>query len=301
MQIQRLYAMTHYLLANRMSTAAELAQRFDVSIRTIFRDIDVLSSAGIPVYTLQGTGGGIFIDDNFVLSRATLTIEEQKRILLSLSSFAVTGQEDLRFLLEKLSGLFQNQPSDMIEVDLSRWGRTEADQDTFNNILSAISGNRMLSFSYVNMNMVHSDKTVCPIKLLYKSQAWYLKGYCQKKLAYRMYKIHRMSKVKLKETTFDPNELSARESNRIEPASFVMIPLVLKCSATAAHRLYEDFHESQFSLEHGSYILKTEVPDTPWLYGFILSFGSEAEVIEPQSLRSKVRQMAKELIEKYGD
>ncbi|MGX7185647.1 WYL domain-containing protein [Enterococcus pallens] len=68
-----------------------------------------------------------------------------------------------------------------------------------------------------------------------------------------------------------------------------------------AHRFSEDFHESQFSQEDGSYILKTEVPDTPWLYGFILSFGSEAEVIEPQSLRSKVRQMAKELIEKFGD
>lgn len=302
MQIQRLYNMTNYLLANRMSTAAELAQRFDVSIRTVFRDIDVLSSAGIPVYTSQGTGGGIFIDDHFVLSRTTLTNEEQKRILLSLSSLAITGQEDFRFLLEKLTGLFQNQPSEMIEVDFSRWGRREEDQAAFNKIISAISSNQMLSFSYVNMNMARSNKTVCPIKLLYKSQAWYLKGYCQEKLAHRTFKIHRMSKLKIEEAVFDPADLSARKADREDQVASVNIPLVLKCSAAAAHRLYEDFHESQFSLkEDGSCVLQAEVPDTPWLYGFILSFGSEAEVIEPQSLRNRIRQIAKELVGKYED
>lgn len=302
MQIQRLYNMTNYLLANRMSTAAELAQRFDVSIRTVFRDIDVLSSAGIPVYTSQGTGGGIFIDDHFVLSRTTLTNEEQKRILLSLSSLTITGQEDFRFLLEKLTGLFQNQPSEMIEVDFSRWGRREEDQAVFNKIISAISSNQMLSFSYVNMNMARSNKTVCPIKLLYKSQAWYLKGYCQEKLAHRTFKIHRMSKLKIEEAVFDPADLSARKADREDQVASVNIPLVLKCSAAAAHRLYEDFHESQFSLEEdGSCVLQAEVPDTPWLYGFILSFGSEAEVIEPQSLRNRIRQIAKELVGKYED
>lgn len=302
MQIQRLYNMTNYLLANRMSTAAELAQRFDVSIRTVFRDIDVLSSAGIPVYTSQGTGGGIFIDDHFVLSRTTLTNEEQKRILLSLSSLAITGQEDFRFLLEKLTGLFQNQPSEMIEVDFSRWGRREEDQAAFNKIISAISSNQMLSFSYVNMNMARSNKTVCPIKLLYKSQAWYLKGYCQEKLAHRTFKIHRMSKLKIEEAVFDPADLSAKKADREDQVASVNIPLVLKCSAAAAHRLYEDFHESQFSLEEdGSCVLQAEVPDTPWLYGFILSFGSEAEVIEPQSLREHVRRIARELVDKYGD
>lgn len=302
MQIQRLYNMTNYLLANRMSTAAELAQRFDVSTRTVFRDIDVLSSAGIPVYTSQGTGGGIFIDDHFVLSRTTLTNEDQKRILLSLSSLAITGQEDFRFLLEKLTGLFQNQPSEMIEVDFSRWGRREEDQAVFNKIISAISSNQMLSFSYVNMNMARSNKTVCPIKLLYKSQAWYLKGYCQEKLAHRTFKIHRMSKLKIEEAVFDPADLSARKADREDQVASVNIPLVLKCSAAAAHRLYEDFHESQFSLEEdGSCVLQAEVPDTPWLYGFILSFGSEAEVIEPQSLRNRIRQIAKELVGKYED
>lgn len=300
MQIQRLYNMTNYLLANRMSTAAELAQRFDVSTRTVFRDIDVLSSAGIPVYTSQGTGGGIFIDDHFVLSRTTLTNEDQKRILLSLSSLAITGQEDFRFLLEKLTGLFQNQPSEMIEVDFSRWGRREEDQAVFNKIISAISSNQMLSFSYVNMNMARSNKTVCPIKLLYKSQAWYLKGYCQEKLAHRTFKIHRMSKLKIEEAVFDPADLSARKADREDQVASVNIPLVLKCSAAAAHRLYEDFHESQFSLEEdGSCVLQAEVPDTPWVYGFILSFGSEAEVIEPQSLRNRIRQIAKELVGKY--
>lgn len=301
MQIQRLYNMTNYLLANRMSTAAELAQRFDVSIRTVFRDIDVLSSAGIPVYTSQGTGGGIFIDDQFVLSRTTLTNEEQKRILLSLSSLTITGQEDFRFLLEKLTGLFQNQPSEMIEVDFSRWGRGEEDQAVFNKIISAISSNQMLSFSYVNMNMVRSNKTVCPLKLLYKSQAWYLKGYCQEKLANRTFKIHRMSKLKIEEAVFDPVDLSARKTDREDQIASANIPLVLKCSAAAAHRLYEDFHESQFALEEdGSCVLQAEVPDTPWLYGFILSFGNEAEVIEPQSLRNRIRQIAKELVGKYG-
>ncbi|MGG5333500.1 helix-turn-helix transcriptional regulator [Enterococcus sp. AZ163] len=302
MQIQRLFALTHYLLANRSATAAELAQRFNVSLRTVFRDIDILSSAGIPIYTSQGTGGGIFIDNDFVLSKTTLTSEEQKKILLSLSSLAATKQDDLSFLLEKLSGLFQNQPSDLIEVDFSRWGRTGEDKDKFNKIISAISRNQMLGFSYINMQMAQSNKIVMPIKLLYKSQAWYLIGYCQEKQTYRTFKITRMSEVFVKVETFDRKNLPVKELDKTEQISYTMIPLVLKCSAEMVHRLYEDFHESQVTIaKDGTGTLRAEVPDTPWLYGFILSLGGEAEVLSPLRLRNKLCQMIKELMNRYSE
>lgn len=109
MQIDRLFMITYYLLNHRSTTAKELSEQFEVSARTILRDIEILSSAGIPIYTAQGTGGGIFLDKDYVLNKTALTDEEQQKIILALKSISATGQVDIDALTDRLNNLFAKQ------------------------------------------------------------------------------------------------------------------------------------------------------------------------------------------------
>lgn len=115
------YKMLFFLLEKGSSTAPELAKHFEVSVRTIYRDINILSSVGIPIYATQGKGGGIFIQENYVLNKLLLSEQEQKQILLSLQGLSILDEENTNALLLKLGGIFQQQNVNWIEVDFSDW------------------------------------------------------------------------------------------------------------------------------------------------------------------------------------
>lgn len=125
MQISRLFGIIYYLLEKKESTGKELAGRFEVSVRTIYRDIETLSSAGIPIYTNQGKGGGIVILDNFVLNKSVLSEKEQNEILLALQNLSAAQYPDISFILSRLSSLFKKSDVNWIEVDFSPWGSDE--------------------------------------------------------------------------------------------------------------------------------------------------------------------------------
>ncbi|MFQ7235187.1 MAG: helix-turn-helix transcriptional regulator, partial [Enterococcus hulanensis] len=105
----RLFQMVYYLMDKGNTTAPELAEKFEVSIRTIYRDIDILSAAGIPVYTTQGKGGGIFLPENFVLNRSLISEEEQNQILTALQGLSGVDEQSNQALLKKLGSVFQKQ------------------------------------------------------------------------------------------------------------------------------------------------------------------------------------------------
>ncbi|MDR1136903.1 MAG: HTH domain-containing protein, partial [Synergistaceae bacterium] len=119
MRIGRLFSIVYYLLEKKESTGKELAERFEVSVRTIYRDIDTLSGADIPIYTNQGKGGGIVILDNFVLNKAVLSEKEQDEILLALQNLSATRYPDIDSILSRLSSLFKKSDVNWIEVDYS--------------------------------------------------------------------------------------------------------------------------------------------------------------------------------------
>jgi Predicted transcriptional regulator len=128
MQVNRLFEIVYILLEKKKVTANELAEHFEVSKRTILRDIDALTIAGIPIYTSKGKGGGISILDNFVLNKTTISDEEQSEILMSLQSLAATKYLDDSKILSKLETLFQKTDTNWIEVDFSRWNSIERDK-----------------------------------------------------------------------------------------------------------------------------------------------------------------------------
>lgn len=134
MQINRLFKLACYLLVNGKTSAPELAEKFEVSTRTIYRDSDSISAAGIPIYTTQGKGGGISLLESFVLDKSLFSEKEKEQILMALQGIASVEGENTDELLSKLSALFQMEATDWIEVDFSGWNRNEADRDIFNEI-----------------------------------------------------------------------------------------------------------------------------------------------------------------------
>ena len=120
MRSERLFEIVFILLNKKRTTAQELAKKFAVSIRTVYRDIDILSCAGIPVYTVQGTGGGIFIDETYIINKSIVTQEEQDKILLALQCLVPVDEIHTESILNRLSAVFQCN-ADWVKVDYSRW------------------------------------------------------------------------------------------------------------------------------------------------------------------------------------
>ena len=176
-------------------TAAELAGRFEVSVRTIYRDIDALSAAGVPVYTTQGKGGGVALMDHYILDRAAFTEEEQRQLLTALQSLPEAARAGADETLAKLSGLFRRRETDWLQVDLSRWGSVEADQRKFEALKTAILDRRAAAFTYVSSYGLTTDRRVLPARLVFKGQSWYLQAYCTEKEDYRTFKVSRILKL----------------------------------------------------------------------------------------------------------
>lgn len=197
MQISRLLQMTYILLEKGTVTAPELAERFEVSVRTVYRDVEALSQAGIPVYTSQGKGGGISLTDRFVLNKSLLTDKEQDEILFALQSLSAARLPDLGEAFSKLSSLFRKNSTSWIEVDFSPWGSGQKQKELYTLLKQAILEHTVISFTYLSGAGEHISRKAAPMKLLFKDRAWYVEAYCFEKHASRTFKITRMSNVQL--------------------------------------------------------------------------------------------------------
>lgn len=195
MQESRLFRIVYYLLDKGKSTAPELAEKLEVSVRTIYRDIDIISSMGIPIYTTQGKGGGITLLDNFVLDKSLLSTREKEQILMALQGIVATEQNNTDELLTKLRSLFQSKNTNWIEVDFSNWVKNNPGQDNFNLIKSAIFNRNVISFQYFSSNREGSQRRVEPLRLVFKSKHWYLYGFCLMRNDYRFFKPTRIRKM----------------------------------------------------------------------------------------------------------
>ena len=146
MHTGRLFEIVYLLQSRPRMTARELAKRFEVSVRTIYRDIDALSAAGVPVYAARGGGGGVGLLPGYVLDRSLLTDGEQDEILYALRAMAAAGMGGAA--LEKLAGLFQKSGDGWLEVDFSPWGSGPAEKRVFATLKTAILSRREIAFDY---------------------------------------------------------------------------------------------------------------------------------------------------------
>lgn len=298
MQGSRMFKIIYELLNKGQVTATELAGKFEVSVRTIYRDIDALSEAGIPVYAEKGRKGGISLLDNFVLDRAILSERERQEILAALQSLAATGNTCDKATLEKLTALFRLPDDNWYEVDFSRWGETARDNVKFEALKRAVIRRRCVRIDYVGAYKGESSRIIYPLKLLYKSRAWYVKAYCTEKKNFRLFKLSRIMKWELLEEEFTPASYPEPPKETISSEQDLE-PVVLLFSREAAYRVYDEFDAVNIQKqENGDLLVTAPMPQDAWLTGFLLSFGTQVEVVSPVYLKEVLAAQAREIYEK---
>lgn len=296
MKDNRLFRMLYYILKKGKVTARELAERFEVSIRTIYRDIDSLSSAGIPIYAIQGKGGGIEIADEFVLSKSLLTEDEREQIMTALCGLENVNKSYENELLIKLSALFKIKNTNWIEVDFNSWQNNKIYEKIFNEIKSAILSKNILEFSYFSSNK-ETYRKVKPVRLLFKGQDWYLYAFCLLRNDFRYFKLSRIKKLKTLSVIFEDDfeDVILKKEMRYENTVHIKV----KFDRKVAFRVYDELGENIMEDEDGNLYAEMEIPNDYNLYGYIFSFGENVEVLEPKEIRIKIKKIINEMSKKY--
>ena len=294
MQISRLLEMIYILMHGQCIPARELANKLGVSRRTIYRNIDVLSAAGIPVYTEKGKGGGVRFLPNSVLNKSILSEEEQNEILTALHGLSNLNNSEANHVLGKLSSIFNKTAVNWLEVDFSDWSYAN---NYFNDFKTAILERRIAEFDYYNRSGAKSFRRIEPIQLWFKSHSWYLKGFCLTKQDMRLYKLSRVKNLLVTDEHF-----SERSFPAIEDSSDVKIGVTIKLriSPEMKYRVFDEFDEQVVEEQpDGSFIVTVSWEEDSWVYGFILSFGEYVEVLEPEHIRGVIRDKSIKISEKY--
>lgn len=298
MKENRYFQMIYLLLDKGQMTAPELADYFEVSIRTIYRDIDILSSAGIPIYATQGKGGGIAIQDSYVLKKSLLSEQEQKQILMALQGIRVLEDEQINMLLSKLSGVFQRQQGTWLEIDFSTWTKSGAGKHNFQLLQSAIWKSRIVSFSYYSGKGEQTKRIIEPHKLVFKTSDWYLYGYCTLRKDFRFFKLTRIRDLKLQDAEF-MRETPEHIFERSDEFEMKTVQVTLLFDAGMSHEVYEKFDEEVSEQADGSLLVTTILPDNELLYSYVLSCRERVEVLSPPYVRDNVRKRVRKMLEIY--
>lgn len=297
MQESRLFRIVYYLLENGKATAPELAQKFEVSIRTIYRDIDAISSVGIPIYAAQGKGGGISILSDYTLEKSFLSEQEREQILMALQGIMATTGKTSDELLTKLSGLFQMKYTKWIEVDFSDWVQGKPQQNTFDLIKNAIFQKKVISFCYFNSKGNNSKRNARPICLVFKSKDWYLYAFCLLRNDYRFFKLTRIRQVEMLSDTFTQDFTPIRIEKQIHIEKTITVKL--KFDRRIAFRVYDEFTDNITEDTQGNLYVQVNLPDNEILYSYLLSFAEYVEVLEPQCIRKQIKKRLQKMQEKY--
>ncbi len=295
MSDSRLFKILYYLLDRGHATAPELAAEFEVSARTIYRDVEALSSAGIPIYAETGRNGGIYLLQDFILDRAILSENEKQEVLTAMQSILATGYTGGKDILTKLSALFNVNTRNWLEVDFSRWGKCAYDNSKFEMIKAAVIQCKEIKIVYENTNSERSIRIIQPLKISYKSKEWYLKAFCMEKQDFRIFKLNRILEIELLENTFVPRQYPEQENNLQQAYP----QIVLLFSKAIAYRVYDEFDETEIEYQkNGDLIVRAEMPVDTWLTGYLLSFGAQVEILEPKYLKDVLAAQAQAIYEK---
>ena len=302
MKIDRLIGILSVLLQEEKTTAPELAERFEVSKRTINRDIEDLCKAGIPVRTAQGAGGGISIMDGYRMDRTILTSKDMQMILAGLRSLdSVSGSSYYSQLMEKIQAGSSEfiTGRDSILIDLSSWYR-ESLAPKIETIQDAIGNRHLIRFRYYAPSG-ESDRTVEPYYLVFRWSNWYLWGWCLKRKDFRMFKLNRMDDVQKTEKIFE-----CRDATMPDLSNEKIFPGGIKVKALfepdQKWRLVEEFGPSCFTeTDDGRLLFTADYTDMENLITWILTFGDKVEVLETKEARKKIALMVQKMTTIYTE
>lgn len=300
MKIDRQLGILSMLLQRENITASYLSQMFEVSTRTINRDIEDLCKAGIPIVTRQGVGGGILIMDGYKIDRTMLTRDEMQDILAGLRSLdSVNGTNRYGQLMEKLSigssdFMVGNQS---VLIDLSSWYKRSL-APKIELIRRAIEQRRLLEFLYYAPKG-ESERTIEPYYLIFRWSSWYVWGWCKDRKDFRLFKLNRMENVRISNEIFSGREahLPDLRDERVFPGGIRVKALF---EPDCKWRLVEEFGSNCFEEQKdGRLLFRADYTDKENLLTWLLTFRDKAELLEPEKLRDELRQSILQMKNKY--
>ncbi len=282
-------------------TATELAKRFNVSTRTIYRDIDELSAAGVPVFTNKGSGGGISMLENYAINKAMLTEHERDSILLALKTLQATKYPEIDAILEKIGAVFKKTAgADWVHIDFSPWGSGPNEENKFLNVKKAILETKVVTFDYINADGILSHRQVEPMQLDFKAQAWYMWGYCKTRRDFRTFRISRIRNLEISGDKFVRRSLDKIKDEEPTTVPKNLVTVKLRFQPENLYRVYDDYDQERITRNaDGTYDVTVRFPEDEWVYGYIMSFGDRVEVLEPPHIRDIIRKRMQKALKFY--
>ena len=294
MKLQRLIAILTALLQRERISATTLASMFEVSVRTIYRDIEALESAGIPIVTHTGVNGGISIIDQYKIDKKLFTNEDISTLLTSL--YSVSGSisdAKLNQTLEKIKGLIPSEYSKAIEltskqlhIDLTPWSNNPGISNALVQIQEALAKSKLLTFDYTARHRESTERTAEPHQLVLKENNWYLKAFCLKRQDFRTFKLRRMENICVLTESFQPREFETGMTDFKDWKSDKLIIVELVADASLRERAMDYCRDEYIKeMDGGRLYITLPFVESEMGYSVLLSMGHKCEVISPEHVR----------------
>lgn len=298
MKVDRLVSMIMILLDKRRISAQELADMFEVSPRTIYRDIDAINMAGIPVRSTSGVGGGFEIMEEYKLDRKVFSAADLSAILMGLSSLSNMAQsEELVHALAKVRSFVPVGRAKEIElkanqiwIDLSPWMGNKNVQPYLKIIKTALQESRLLSFDYSDRYGKKTTRKAEPYQLVLKSSHWYFQGYCLIRNDFRLFRLSRISNLQMREEPFSPRDYPKPELDFGDILKTLQTEIIIRIHESIVDKILDFCAYEHFSPDGNEhYIVRFPFIENDYYYDILFSFGNKCECLEPLHVRNEMK------------
>lgn len=310
MKVERLLSMIMTLLAKERVGAQELAEQFEVSPRTIYRDIDAINMAGIPVRSTSGVGGGFEIMPSYKLDKKVFSTAELSTLLMGLSGLSgmMRGEELVNTLAKVKSFIPADRAKDIelkanqVCIDLSPWMDTQNIQPYLEIMKTALQESRLLTFAYADQHGNKTVRTVEPYQLVLKSSHWYLQGYCHIRNDYRLFKLSRISGLQMQGETFTPRNYQKPILDFEDVLETMQTKIKIRIHQSVMDRVLDFCPYEDFSTDGDEYyIVSFPFIENDYYYGILLGLGDRCECLEPTHVRAEMKHRIRNSAALYGD
>ena len=298
MKIDRLVSIIMILLDKERIGAQELADMFEVSPRTIYRDIDTINMAGIPVCSTSGVGGGFEIMQKYKIDRKVFSTADLSAILMGLSSLSnmIRGEELVNALAKVKSFIPAERAKDIalranqVYIDLSPWMGNRNIQPYLEMIKSALQESKLLSFEYLDRYGNRTARMAEPYQLVLKSSHWYWQGYCHTRNDYRLFKLSRTLNLQIREETFTPRVYQKPQLEFSDILATMQSKIRIRIHKSVMDRVLDYCTEENFSPDGDEhYIVHFPFIENDYYYNILFGFGDKCECLEPNHIRVELQ------------
>lgn len=305
MKMDRLIALIMILLEHEQISARELAERLEVSRRTIYRDIDTLNRAGLPIYTLMGAWGGVGLMKSYKVGKTLFTPQEIQNLQDGLHSYKqLFGRREMVYAAEKLNALYpdnaERQPNAPFVMDLSLNQGNESLRSLFGMIEAAMNEHFVLTFAYTDAQGQISERQAEPYQVVFKESTWYMQAYCLDKKDYRIFKLARMSGLQVTKEQFVPRAFTPLPMDGGDWLSQGWVEVTIRLDRSVMDRVIERFGADHILRvdEHHCWA-KYPIIANDYGYDRLLAFGDKCEVLGPPEIREGFKAYVFGILRKY--